>query len=125
MIRTGVNPFFSFGDKVHNTLVCIPLNTVFTRLSRGLPHFMDEPINGLDPMGIRQMRDLFLSLAKDGITVLISSHILSEIEHIADMVGILANGSIVQEVVISEIKKQYPDGLEDYFFQIMSGGAGA
>lgn len=86
---------------------------------------LDEPMNGLDPMGIRQMRDLFLSLAKGGVTILISSHILSEVEHIADVVGVLANGSVVQEVEMSEIKKQYPNGLEDYFFQIMSGGAGA
>lgn len=86
---------------------------------------LDEPINGLDPMGIRQMRDLFLSLAKDGMTILISSHILSEVEHIADVVGVLTDGSVVQEVAISEIKKQYPNGLEDYFFQIMSGGTRA
>ena len=86
---------------------------------------LDEPINGLDPMGIRQIRNLFLSLAKDGMTLLISSHILSEIEHIADVVGVLTNGNVVQEVAISEIKKQYPNGLEEYFFQIMSGGAEA
>lgn len=86
---------------------------------------LDEPINGLDPMGIRQIRNLFLSLAKDGMTLLISSHILSEIEHIADVVGVLTNGNVMQEVAISEIKKQYPNGLEEYFFQIMSGGAEA
>ena len=86
---------------------------------------LDEPINGLDPMGIRQIRNLFLSLAKDGMTLLISSHILSEIEHIADVVGVLTNGNVVQEVAICEIKKQYPIGLEEYFFQIMSGGAEA
>ncbi|ODR33301.1 ABC transporter ATP-binding protein [Eisenbergiella tayi] len=86
---------------------------------------LDEPINGLDPMGIRQIRNLFLSLAKDGMTLLISSHILSEIEHIADVVGVLTNGNIVQEVAICEIKKQYPNGLEEYFFQIMSGGTEA
>lgn len=86
---------------------------------------LDEPINGLDPMGIRQIRNLFLSLAKDGMSLLISSHILSEIEHIADVVGVLTNGNVVQEVAICEIKKQYPNGLEEYFFQIMSGGAEA
>ena len=86
---------------------------------------LDEPINGLDPMGIRQIRNLFLSLAKDGMTLLISSHILSEIEHIADVVGVLTIGNVVQEVAICEIKKQYPNGLEEYFFQIMSGGAEA
>lgn len=86
---------------------------------------LDEPINGLDPMGIRQIRNLFLSLAKDGMALLISSHILSEIEHIADVVGVLTNGNVMQEVAICEIKKQYPNGLEEYFFRIMSGGAEA
>ena len=86
---------------------------------------LDEPIYGLDPMGIRQIRNLFLSLAKDGMTLLISSHILSEIEHIADVVGVLTNGNVMQEVAICEIKKQYPNGLEEYFFQIMSGGTEA
>lgn len=86
---------------------------------------LDEPINGLDPMGIRQIRNLFLSLAKDGMTLLISSHILSEIEHIADVVGVLTSGNVMQEVAICEIKKQYPNGLEEYFFQIMSGGTEA
>lgn len=86
---------------------------------------LDEPINGLDPMGIRQMRDLFLSLAKGGMTLLVSSHILSEVEHIANVVGVLTDGIVVQEVAISEIKKQYPNGLEDYFLQVMSGGARA
>ncbi len=86
---------------------------------------LDEPINGLDPMGIRQMRDLFLSLVADnGMTILISSHILSEVEHIANKVGVLVDGTITQEVSIKEVKEKYKDGLEDYFFNIMSGGMG-
>ena len=70
---------------------------------------LDEPVNGLDPIGIRQMRELFLSLVKDrGMTVLISSHILSEIEHIADRVGVLVNGHIAKEVSMSEVRKSCP-----------------
>lgn len=85
---------------------------------------MDEPFNGLDPMGIRQMRELFLSQVKDyDRTVLISSHILSEIEHIADRVGVLVNGSIAKEISMSEVRRTCPEGLEDYFFNIMSGDA--
>ena len=85
---------------------------------------LDEPVNGLDPIGIRQMRELFLSLVKDqDMTILISSHILSEIEHIADKVGVLVNGHIAKEVSMSEVRKSCPEGLEDYFFNIMSGGA--
>lgn len=82
---------------------------------------LDEPINGLDPVGIREMRDLFLNLIKEGMTIIISSHILSEIEHVADTIGVLVNGNIVEEVSIKAIQQQYPDGLEDYFFKIMSG----
>ncbi len=84
---------------------------------------LDEPVNGLDPVGIRQMRELFLSLAREsGMTLLISSHILSEIEHVADRVGVLADGSIAKEVSIEQVRKDCPEGLEDYFFNIMNGG---
>ena len=84
---------------------------------------LDEPINGLDPMGIREMRELFLSLAQDkGMTILLSSHILSEIEHIADTIGVIVNGEIMEEAELMAIREQYPDGLESYFFKMMSGG---
>lgn len=84
---------------------------------------LDEPVNGLDPVGIRQMRELFLSLAREsGMTLLISGHILSEIEHVADRVGVLADGSIAKEVSMAQVRKDCPEGLEDYFFNIMRGG---
>jgi len=72
------------------------------------------------------MRGLFLSLATDyGMTIIISSHILSEIEHIANKIGVLVGGTIAQEVSLAEINEKYADGLEDYFFDIMSGGGRA
>lgn len=84
---------------------------------------LDEPVNGLDPVGIRQMRELFLSLAREsGMTLLISGHILSEIEHVADRVGVLADGSIAKEVSMAQVRKDCPEGLEYYFFNIMRGG---
>ena len=59
---------------------------------------LDEPINGLDPMGIKQMRELFVNLVREKkTTILFSSHILSETEHIADTVGVLSGGKIVDE----------------------------
>ena len=83
---------------------------------------LDEPINGLDPMGIKEMRDLFLYLAKtEGMTLLISSHILTEIEHIADTIGVIVNGTIVREVSMDKVKVEYPSGLEEYFMDIMIG----
>ncbi|MED3993757.1 ATP-binding cassette domain-containing protein [Peribacillus frigoritolerans] len=84
---------------------------------------LDEPINGLDPIGIREMRELFIDLVTNqNMTILISSHILSEIEHIADTIGVIVDGNIIEEVTLSSIKEQYPDGLEDYFFNLMKGG---
>ncbi|MBC2398809.1 MULTISPECIES: ABC transporter ATP-binding protein [Clostridium] len=84
---------------------------------------LDEPISGLDPMGIRDMRELFLKLAKThNMTILISSHILSEIEHIADTIGVINNGKIVKEAALSSLKTQFTHGLENYFLDVMNGG---
>lgn len=97
-------------------------------IARALVHspqllILDEPINGLDPMGIREMRQLFLKLNKEqGVTILISSHILSEIEQIADTIGVIVDGTVIEEVALSDIKDKFPHGLEEYFFNIMSGG---
>ena len=55
---------------------------------------LDEPTNGLDPIGIGDLRELIKSFPKKGITVIISSHILSEVEQIADYIGIIANGQL-------------------------------
>ena len=84
---------------------------------------LDEPINGLDPVGIKEIRDLFIELVKNqNMTLLISSHILTEIEHIADTIGVIVNGTIVKEVSMTKIKAECPSGLEDYFIDIMNGG---
>lgn len=71
------------------------------------PEFLilDEPTNGLDPIGIQQIRLLIQKLAEEnGVTVLISSHILNEIEQIADMVGIIDKGIMVEELTMEEIR---------------------
>lgn len=58
---------------------------------------LDEPANGLDPIGIQELRELIRSFPERGITVILSSHILSEVEQIADHIGILANGRLGYE----------------------------
>jgi ABC-2 type transport system ATP-binding protein len=64
---------------------------------------LDEPANGLDPEGIRWMRELLRSLADQGRTILVSSHLLSEMELLADDVIIIANGRLVRQGRVEEI----------------------
>lgn len=65
---------------------------------------LDEPTNGLDPAGMKQVRDLFRMLgAEYGMTFLISSHLLSEIESIAGTVGIISYGKLLREISMQEI----------------------
>ena len=69
--------------------------------------FLDEPMNGLDPEGIAELRDLLIELnQKDGITVLISSHILSELEKIASFYGFISHGKILEEITASELQSR-------------------
>ena len=58
---------------------------------------LDEPVNGLDPMGIKGLRQLIQSFPEKGITVIVSSHILSEVEQTADYIGIIADGRLGYE----------------------------
>ena len=76
---------------------------------------LDEPINGLDPVGIQEIRNFLQLLSKEhGITILISSHILSEISQIADKIGVIKNGSMIEQVYMEELMKENID-LEEFF----------
>lgn len=67
---------------------------------------LDEPTNGLDPMGIHEIRELIKELPKKyGITILISSHLLSEVEQMANVVGIISKGKMVFQDSLEELKK--------------------
>ena len=63
---------------------------------------LDEPTNGLDPIGIQDLRKLISSFPEKGITVILSSHILSEVEQIADYIGIISNGTLGYENKINK-----------------------
>ena len=87
---------------------------------------LDEPTNGLDPAGIHEIRTLIRSLPqKYNCTVLVSSHLLSEIELMADDIGILNHGRLLFEGTLPELKEQaaqmgYPtDNLEDTFLAMI------
>lgn len=66
---------------------------------------LDEPMNGLDPLGMREFRDMLLDLRDQGISVLISSHQLSDVEQLADQLVILQNGEVTHKVAMADIKR--------------------
>lgn len=74
---------------------------------------LDEPTNGLDPVGIKEFRNLFQMLSKDyGMTLLISSHILGEIDQIADTIGVINDGILIEEVLMDTIRQQNTEYIE-------------
>ena len=64
---------------------------------------LDEPANGLDPAGIRQVRELLRTLGREGRTVFVSSHILAEVEHVCDTVAILRRGRCVAAGTVPDV----------------------
>ena len=74
---------------------------------------LDEPINGLDPFGIKEIRALLKRLSHEfGITILISSHILSEIENIADVIGVMDGGILIEEFTRDDLFKKLNKHVE-------------
>ena len=74
---------------------------------------LDEPMNGLDPQGIAELRDLLIELNKsEGITVLISSHILSELEKIASVYGFISHGKLIEELTVEELQERCRKSLK-------------
>ncbi|WP_406235680.1 ABC transporter ATP-binding protein [Nocardia sp. NBC_01009] len=65
---------------------------------------LDEPTNGLDPQGMAEMRELITTLAGDGHTVLLSSHMLSEVQEICDRVGVISGGNLLVESTVAELR---------------------
>ncbi|CAN2254646.1 ABC transporter ATP-binding protein [Bacillus vallismortis] len=87
-------------------------------IARSLLHYpelliLDEPTNGLDPIGIKEMRRLIKTLAEERkITLLISSHILSEIEQLVDHLGIIHEGKLLEETEFDKLRKKNRKFLE-------------
>lgn len=118
LFKTRTQPVSSFSLGMRQRLA----------IARAIVHkpqllILDEPVNGLDPQGIYEMRELFSLLTKRyGMTILLSSHILSEIEHTADKIGILNDGKIIKEESLENILKIYPDGVEELYMSTLKGG---
>ena len=66
---------------------------------------LDEPMNGLDPQGFIEVRETILKLNKEGVTFLISSHILSELERVCTKIGVISHGELLEEISLEDLHK--------------------
>ncbi len=82
----------------------------------------DEPVNGLDPEGIRWIRNMMKSLAAEGRTVLVSSHLISEMAVTADRVIVIGGGKLLADTTVAELSSG-ADSLEDAFLALTAGSA--
>jgi ABC-2 type transport system ATP-binding protein len=80
---------------------------------------LDEPVNGLDPEGIRWIRNLLRSLAAEGRTVLVSSHLISEMAHTADALIVIGRGRLLAQTTVAQLSAR--GSLEEAFFQLTGG----
>ena len=95
------------------------LGIALALLARPRLLILDEPTNGLDPIGIEDLRGLIRSFPSQGITVLLSSHILGEVQHTADAVGIIVGGRLAYEDALHE-----SEDLEALFMDVCRKEAG-
>ncbi|GGS68025.1 hypothetical protein GCM10010156_28590 [Planobispora rosea] len=80
----------------------------------------DEPVNGLDPEGVRWIRELLRSLAAEGRTVLLSSHLMSEMALTADRLVVIGRGRLIADTTVEELTGRYPT-LEDAYLALTAG----
>lgn len=80
---------------------------------------LDEPMNGLDPKAVRDVRELIVQKAQEGVTFLISSHILSELVKITNSILIINKGKIVTETSEEELKQFKDNDLENVLLEII------
>jgi ABC-2 type transport system ATP-binding protein len=81
---------------------------------------LDEPVNGLDPEGIRWIRNLLKHLAAQGRTVLVSSHLISEMAHTADALIVIGQGRLLAQTTVAQLSAR-GGSLEAAFFQLTDG----
>lgn len=105
---------YSLGMKQRLALIC-------ALIKKPKLLILDEPTNGLDPKGIKELREMIKKISvEDNISVLISSHILKEVENICDKIVIIKEGKIIEEFGIEEVKFKNIS-LEDEYFKLVEG----
>lgn len=80
---------------------------------------LDEPMNGLDPRAVKNVRETIVDLKKQGVTILISSHILSELTKITDSILVIDKGKILKEITREELYKSEENDLENILLNII------
>ncbi|WP_298407306.1 ABC transporter ATP-binding protein [Ferroplasma sp.] len=75
-------------------------------------YLFDETLNGLDPNGVKEVRDLILNLKKQGKSILLSSHILSELQNVADRIAIVKNGSVIKILTREDLAHLGTEGVK-------------
>jgi ABC-2 type transport system ATP-binding protein len=83
----------------------------------------DEPVNGLDPEGVRWVRNLMKSLAAEGRTVFVSSHLISEMALTADRLIVIGRGRLLADTTVTELAARGGGSLEEAFFGLTEGSA--
>ena len=114
LAHTGTKPVCKFSMGMRQKLA----------IARTISHkpkilLLDEPINGLDPIAIEDIRKLFLNLKQQGTTILLSSHILGELLATVEKITIISNGVVENLGMIDSLKRQYSDNLEHYLIERM------
>ena len=108
----------------HNTLMCFPLEPVFTRDKRRLPNFIDEPTSGLDPVSRDELLEIIEKYVEDGKhSVLFSTHITSDLEKVADYITYINYGELIYSgekkklleefYVIRNVREEIPIGIRE------------
>lgn len=93
-------------------------------LARAIVHqpqllILDEPTNGLDPLGRREIKGVLRELNAQGVTILIASHLLHDIEELADTTGIMVQGRITAQITRAELQYRPDASLETFYFDAM------
>ena len=112
--RVGLNPKEIENKKVGSFSLGMRqrLGIAITLISDPEFIILDEPMNGLDPKGFIEVRDTIIELNKQGITFLISSHILSELEKVCTRIGFISHGKLLKELSIKELHQQSKPRIE-------------
>ncbi len=95
-------------------------------IARAISHnpdilLLDEPINGLDPVAIKDMRELFIKLCENGTTIILSSHILGEILQTAESIIIVSKGQLEMLGEIKSLQNKFGEETENYLIERMRG----